>query len=152
MSYMAAFISLMLLLHSCKNTENRSSNNTGDNNTDTLSQMDEVQKDTVPMPPPPKGGIAPGQVRVKAEIVAPLSSPQADQPDSVKILRLHVRSILDYGPSTPPIAPGDTLDILMTNDRNDLKEGFLIQAKLQHNISSENEKSDPEWSLISIEK
>lgn len=146
MPYIAVFISLMLMLHSCKNSDNDSSKDQDD--TDSLSQLQHTPKDSIPTVPPIKQRLAPGQVRVEASVVTILS----DQPDSIQALRLRIQNILGYGPSTPPIPTSDTLTIPVKTDPGFLQEGAVIRAQLQHNISFKDEGDGQAWSLINIEK
>jgi len=149
-TYMVPFISLIFIfcLNGCKSSED----NDGDkrNSPDSTSQVQPNQPDTMPLIPPAGAGLAPGQAAVEAVVVT-LSS-ASDLPDSTQTLRLRIRNILQYGPSTPPIPPGDTLDIPVNKDQKNIEEGTVIQVRLQHTISLKGKDGVPAWSLISIEK
>lgn len=145
MTYIAVFISLTLMLHSCKNSEDTSSADQHKN--DTLSHMQSTQKDTMPVVPPPKGNLAPGQTRVEGVVIAISGDPQ----DARQVLRLQIRSILGYGPSTPPIPTGDTLDIPLNADPDTLTKGAVIRVQLQHNVFFQENDKGAVWSLINIE-
>lgn len=153
MTYIAVFISLTFMLHSCKNSDDDSSGDQHKN--DSLSHVQSTQKDTIPGVLPPKRDLAPGQARVEGVVIAISRDPQ----DSTQTLRLQIRSILGYGPSSPPIPTGDTLDIPLNADPDSLTKGAVIRARLQHNVSfqendrgaaQENDKGTA-WSLINIE-
>lgn len=145
MAYIVAFISLILIVHSCDNSENRSSKE--QDNADSISQFQQNKKDTIPTVPPPKQRLAPGQVRVEAMVV----TISTDQPDSTRNLRLRIRNILGYGSSTPPIPTGDTLDISVKEEGDSFEEGTTMQVRLQHNVSLKDKDSGSVWSLVDVE-
>ncbi len=145
MTYIAVFISLTLMLHSCENADDDSSGDQHKN--DSSSHVQPTQKDTIPAVPPPGRDLAPGQARVEGTVISTLPGPK----DSRQVLRLQIRSILGYGPSTPPIPAGDTLAIPLNADPDSLTKGAVIRVQLQHNISLNKNDASAAWSLINIE-
>lgn len=147
MTYITVIISLTLIFHSCKNAGDDASGN--EHNPDSLSPVQPVvPKNSIPAVAPPKRGLAPGQARVEGTIMAILP----DSGDSRRTLRLHIRSILGYGSSAPPVPTGDTLEIPLDENPGSLKKGAVVRVLLQHNISFQEGNDDPAWSLINIEK
>lgn len=133
------------MLHSCKNSDDDSS---GDQHkSDSSSRVEPTHIDTIPAVPPPNGDLAPGQVRVEGVVIAISPEPK----DTRQTLRLQIRSILGYGPSTSPIPTGDTLDIPLNADPDSLTKGAVIRVQLQHNVSFQENDKGSSWSLIDIE-
>lgn len=148
MTYLTAFISLIVLLNGCKSSEDKSAET--QNGEDSLVVHDpQAQEDTVPVIPPPEPGLAPGQVRVEGTISVIFGTVD---PDSTQTLRLHIQSVLQYGPSAPPVPTGDTLDIFVIKGYEQLNEGMTVRAKLQHNVSTKDTGDAPTWSLIEMDQ
>ncbi|SHE96401.1 hypothetical protein SAMN05443144_104204 [Fodinibius roseus] len=145
MTYFTIFISLTLMLYNCKKSDDDSSADRHKN--DSLSHVQSIQQDTIPTVPPPGRGLPPGQARVEGTVIAVSPEPQ----DARQTLRLQIRSILGYGPSTPPIPTGDTLDIPLSAEQDTLTRGTVIRARLHHNVSFQKNGKGTAWSLINIE-
>ncbi|SMO91147.1 hypothetical protein [Fodinibius sediminis] len=143
MTYIVALISLMFMANSCKSSKDHSPQNPAPHPSQT-----ETPSDTIPAIAPTKPALPPGQVRL---VAAMISLEPSDQSKSAKILRLRIIRISKYGPSTPPLSPGDTLAIAVVKEFDDIATEDSIKVGLQHDISLEGTPGGVSWSLINIE-
>lgn len=148
MSLFASFLVVLLLFSACGSSQEKSEKNNTDTSEDTVSVSDEMRKDTIPSAPLPEPAMPPGQAKLQGKITE-IADPDSLENDLIKIC---VREVLKYGPSTQPIVVNDTLVIhtnLKTIGRK-IDKNEEITAVIQQNISTETSAVST-WSLIKLE-
>lgn len=105
-----------------------------------------MKSDTVPQPPLPPPGLAPGQAKVKAEITAI----DKNKPGT---LNLKVENILGYGAATPPIAIADTLEVHYNgSDQNEISIGKIVSLVISYRYRLDDTANSPLWTFVSFDK
>lgn len=116
---------------------------------DSTAHQMEVKNDTMPKPEPVPPPPAPGTVRLNGTI---LSVDTTKNGGSV-VFHFKVHKTLEYGSSTPAIAPQDTLEISATLSQEIANRKEALTISIQHREPPVGfGETPPAWRLINIEK
>lgn len=141
------FISILLLWNPGCSSEKKDPNkaNTLKSYQDTL----QVKSDTIPTPDPPPPGLAPGQAKIEGEVIG------FHDPEKVSngVIIIKVEKVLGYGPSTPPIAASDSVEVISGSlDPKKFKIGKIVSAILSYQLMLGDSGKSSRWTLVKLEK
>ena len=133
----------IFLIVECGSKKETAQNNENPSAKDTSIVM---TSDTIPQPPPPPPGLAPGQAKIRGEVIS--------HDNEIKsTLSLRIEKVLGYGPATPPIAVNDTLVVHLTaQSQNEINIGKIVSAVISYRQQLDDSKSTPLWTFVSFEE
>ena len=116
-----------------------SCNKTSNNNSNTDENKVFLKKPVEP-------GLSTGTILLKATLLKKKTN------KAFNTLQLKVNKILDYGHSTPAIATGEKINVIVKNEKlkNRLSVGKPINVLLKHSVQKVGKETPIEWILINI--
>lgn len=141
------FISILFLWNPGCSTDKKVSKNTEtfESTKDTFA----VKPDTIPTPEPPPPGLAPGQAKIKGEIIEFRDA----EGTSNGIMIINVEKVLGYGSSTPPISVSDTIEVNTGSlEPNEIEIGKIVSTVISYQLMLVDSGKSSRWTLVKLEK
>ena len=106
----------------------------------------DTNKNKIILKKPVEPGLSTGTILLKATLLEEKTS------GNFNTLKLKVNKVLDYGHSTPTLANGEMLNVIVKNDKlkNRLSKDKSVNILLKHSPQKVGTATSAEWILINI--